>query len=257
MSWLSTVTSESKPKPPLTVIHGDGGVGKSTLAANGKSPLFIPFEDGLAGLQGVARTSRPESLAQFLSLLDELEQEEHDFRTVIIDSADWAEPVLEAAVCEMYGAPRIADIDYGKGYAALAETWVNVLNRLTRLRDNRGIFPLVICHSAVSQAPDPLKGEHPQWTLKLQKKSAARLVEWADIVGYAAVEYAVTKEKGGFGRESKRAVGTGERLLHLQPSPAFVAKNRYGMPASIPLDWAAFTQAYMHAVNPQPQEAQQ
>ena len=36
-----------------------------------------------------------------------------------------------------------------------------------------------------------------------------------------------------------RAVGSGDRLLHTAERPAFIAKNRFGLPETLPLDWAA------------------
>ena len=58
----------------------------------------------------------------------------------------------------------------------------------------------------------------------------------------------ITKtEDGGFGRERTIAAGLGkdggERILRTVGSPACVAKNRYGLPAELPLSWPALMNA--------------
>lgn len=63
----------------------------------------------------------------------------------------------------------------------------------------------------------------------------------------------ITKtEDGGFGRERTIAAGLGkdggERILRTVGSPACVAKNRYDLPAEIPLSWPALMKAL--AANP-------
>jgi hypothetical protein len=47
-------------------------------------------------------------------------------------------------------------------------------------------------------------------------------------------------------------VSSGERLLHLVERPAYIAKNRYSLPESLPLSWPAFEAALMASVAPPP-----
>jgi hypothetical protein len=47
----------------------------------------------------------------------------------------------------------------------------------------------------------------------------------------------------GFNKTNNRGFSTGERLLFTSEKPAYMAKNRYGLPDSIPMTWDAFTQA--------------
>ena len=48
------------------------------------------------------------------------------------------------------------------------------------------------------------------------------------------------KSRGG---ERTRAVSTGQRVLHVEERPAFLAKNRYSLPAELPLKWDAIKDA--------------
>lgn len=61
----------------------------------------------------------------------------------------------------------------------------------------------------------------------------------------------IQKENAGFSGE--RGIATpigadgGERILRTVGSPACIAKNRFNLPAEIPLSWAAFMDAYQKA----------
>jgi hypothetical protein len=48
------------------------------------------------------------------------------------------------------------------------------------------------------------------------------------------------KSDVGFNKKVTRALGSGERVLYTAERPAFLAKNRYGLPDVMPLDWGAF-----------------
>ena len=45
-------------------------------------------------------------------------------------------------------------------------------------------------------------------------------------------------------------MGSGERVIHTAERPAFLAKNRYGLPETLPLAWDAFAQAMLDSVKP-------
>jgi hypothetical protein len=45
----------------------------------------------------------------------------------------------------------------------------------------------------------------------------------------------IKQSDSGFGNKTTRGVTTGERLLHLVENPAYVAKNRYACPDTIPM----------------------
>ena len=69
-----------------------------------------------------------------------------------------------------------------------------------------------------------------------------------DAVLFANKKFRVTKENAGFTGERAIAapIGAdgGERIIRTVGSPACIAKNRYGLPAELPLSWQAFIDAY-------------
>ena len=80
-------------------------------------------------------------------------------------------------------------------------------------------------------------------------RAAALLQEHCDVVLFANYRMSITKADVGFNKKVARALGSGERVLHTAERPAFLAKNRYGLPDTLPLDWKAFV-----AAMPQPEQ---
>ena len=65
--------------------------------------------------------------------------------------------------------------------------------------------------------------------------------EFADVIGYASLKKIIKVTEGkGFNDDRNRAITTGERILNLSASPAYVAKNRYDMASQMPLLWSEF-----------------
>ena len=62
--------------------------------------------------------------------------------------------------------------------------------------------------------------------------------------------YSFTKQVESTVAVAASHLGSGERVLHTSERPAFLAKNRYGLPDTLPLDWPAFAQAMPEAIRP-------
>lgn len=231
--------SKNSPKPPRIIIYGSSGIGKTTFAAQSKDPIFILTEDGLGDLQ-VPKFPLATSFEDVLEALATLGKEEHEFKTVVIDSLDWLEPLVWAATCKRLGVQSIESPGYGKGYVESATEWRDFFKYVTALRDFKGMTIVMIAHGTITRVEDP---EHPAYdthTLKLHKRAAAIAEEYSDVVGFASLKTLLKSEDSGFGEKRNRAISTGERVLHLSGSAAYTAKNRYSMPDVVPLDWAEF-----------------
>ena len=86
-------------RPQKTVIFGPEGIGKSTLAAQFPAPVFLDTEGGTHHLD-VARLPAPKSWADVVAAIAALATEAHDFKTLVIDTADWLEKLLVDHVCK-------------------------------------------------------------------------------------------------------------------------------------------------------------
>jgi hypothetical protein len=63
--------------------------------------------------------------------------------------------------------------------------------------------------------------------------------EHVDAVLFANYRVSTVKTDVGFKKQVVRGVSGGDRLLHTAERPAFLAKNRFGLPETLPLDWQA------------------
>lgn len=224
---------------PRIVLYGAHGVGKSSLGASAPSPIFIQTEDGLGGLE-VDAFPLAKTADDLFSAVRSLASDEHGYKTVVVDSIDWAERLLHQAVAKAEGKSSVEKIPYGKGLVMAAEAMRSLLADLDRLRD-RGMTIVVLGHERVSRYEDPRTESYDRATLNLNKHAAALVAEWCDILAYAHIPVRIRKEDQGYGRERKRAVdGSGERMIGVQPAAAYDAKNRYGLPPLLPLHWDSF-----------------
>ena len=250
MSLLESITRGKENKPPRIFLYGQEGVGKSCTAAQAPNPVFIQTEDGLDEIN-TTKFPLAKSLNDVLNALAALRDEQHDFRTVVLDSADWLERLIWDKVCQDFGVRSIekADGGYGKGYVHALTYWRQIVSLFNDLRNVRGMIVIVIAHSKVERFEDPENAAYDRYTPRLHKSATSLLCEWVDAVLFATKRFRVSKEEGT-GFQGDRAIATaigangGERILRTVGSPACIAKNRFNLPAEIPLSWQAFMDAY-------------
>lgn len=244
---LSQLTRAIAPKPPRILIHGVAGVGKTTFAAGACKPVVIQTEDGLGTLD-VPHFPLVRTFDQVIEGLAALYTEDHDFKTVIVDSVDWLEPLVWAKACRDNGWNSIEDAGYGKGYVAALNLWRQYLDGLNALRDDRGMTVVQIAHTDIKRFDSPEHDPFDRYVIKLHSRAAALLQEHSDIVLFANYRISTVKADVGFNKKINRAVGSGERVMHTVERPAFLAKNRYALPETLPLQWQAFAQAMPEAL---------
>lgn len=236
---------KNSPKKPRIAIYGPSGIGKTTFGASAPNPIFIITEDGLGDIEVPALPTDDEGKPRVAASYDEvmealysLLKEDHDFKTVVIDSLDWTENLVWEKTCKRLHVSSIEEPGYGRGYVEASTEWKDLLDILTRLRDEKDMIVIMIAHGAVVKIEDPIHPAYDQNGLKLHKRAAAKVEEYADILGFCALKTHVTTEKEGFNQTRNRAIDTGERVMYLAPSAGFKAKNRYRLPPSIPLDYS-------------------
>ena len=238
---LSKVTTGRITKPHLLIIYGPHGVGKSTFAADAPAPIFLGAEDGANNLN-VSRLPQTKSLDVVMRGLSELLHEAHPFKTLVGDSLDWMEGLVYEAVCVDKKVKSIEDIPYGKGYAYALEKWREMMQALTRLREEKGMNIILIAHAKIKKFEDPsTPAGYERYQLKLQTGAAtdasALWREYVDTVLFANY-VTITSDA-----DKKRGFGDGTRMIYTQRRPGFDAKNRLGLPFELPLSWQDFEEA--------------
>jgi hypothetical protein len=246
---LTRLAQASAPRPPRITVFGVAGVGKTSFAAAALNPVFLLTEDGL-GMREVAHFPLVRTYDDCIGHLAALYSEEHDFSTVVVDSLDWLEPLIHTRACRDNGWSSIEEPGYGKGYVAALALWRQYFDGLNALRDERGMTVVQIAHSEIRRFDSPEHEPYDRYGLKLHARAAALVLEHSDAVLFANFRVATVKADVGFNKRVNRAVGSGERLIHTTERPAFIAKNRYALPDTLPLDWDSFARAMPEALQP-------
>ena len=243
---LDSIATGVLVRPPKICIYGVGGVGKTTWAAGAPKPIFAFTEDGQGSLD-VARFDLIKSWVDLVACAELLCNEKHDYQTFVIDSIDFAEPLLWAYTCEQANQPDIEAFGFGKGYGLAVDHVRGLFRWLDMLRD-KGMAIILISHNEIKRFEAPDTESYDRYQLRLQKTLAAYVTNWVDTLLFANYKAHVVKDKkGGFAKKDDntraRGVGVGERVIYTEERPAFVAKNRFMLPAELPLSWQAFTSA--------------
>lgn len=218
-------------RTPIKVcIYGAEGVGKTSLAAQMPEPLFIDTEGGTSRLN--VRRIKCTSWENLISIIKEVISTPTVCKTLVVDTADWAETLCVDYVCNKYRKASIEEFGYGKGYTYLAEEFGEFLKLLNKLVDV-GINPVVIAHGKPRKYELPEEqGQFDRWEMKLSKQVAPLIKEWCDMLLFCNYKtFVVTTENN-----TKKAQG-GRRVMYTTHNPCWDAKNRFGLPEELDLSF--------------------
>lgn len=249
---LSSITSAAAEwKAQKILLYGVQGLGKTVFGSTFETPILIRTEDG-AGAVDVPAFPLAATHADIVAIINTLHGE-HNFKTVVLDSLDWLEPLVWAETCRTAGHKHIEDFGYGKGYLAADEQWRFIMGGLDSLRLNRGMTLVLIAHAEIKTFQSPEVDPFDRYQIKMHKRAFALWQEWADMVLFANYKTRIEKAEAGFNKEVKRGAGTGERVIYTEERPAYLAKNRWGLPPEIYIGqdktWCAFHKALNKATS--------
>jgi len=244
-------------------LYGVEGIGKSTFAAQFPDPLFIDTEGSTKHLD-VRRFDPPTSWAMLLSQVEYVTRNPDVCKTLVIDTADWAERLCVESVCAKGNAKGLEDFGYGKGYVYLKEEFGRLINALSDVI-GKGVHVVVTAHAAMrkQELPDEL-GAFDRWELKLSKGNsekgvAAMVKEWADMVLFANYKTLVVNVDSQGAAKGKNKARGGQRVIYTSHMPTWDAKNRHNLPDELPFEYSAVAHCFMDTVPPikkdEPQQA--
>lgn len=223
------------------VIYGPEGIGKSTLASQFPNPVFIDTEGSTKHLD-VARTPKPSSWTMLLEQIKYFKQYPNQFKTLVVDTADWAESLCISNICSKSQKSGIEDFGYGKGYTYLEEEFGRFLNYLEEVVE-AGMNVVLNAHAQMRkfEQPDEM-GAYDRWELKLEKKTAPLLKEWADTILFANFKTYVVNVDGQGAQKGKNKGQGNKRVMYATHHSCWDAKNRWGLPEELPFDYSAIAQ---------------
>ena len=235
------ITKGVVKKAQKCVIYGPEGIGKSTFAAQFPEPLFIDTE-GSTNHMDVMRLPKPSSWTMLMASVTDVKNSPGCCKTLVVDTMDWAEQLCVAHVCATYQKKGVEEFGYGKGYVYVKEEVGRFLNLLSDVIDV-GINVVLTAHTQIRkfELPDEC-GSFDRYELKLGNKTGgatSQLVkEWADMVLFANYKQYVVEVN-----EKKKAQG-GSRIMHTEHHPCWDAKNRHGLKAELPFDFAQIAHCF-------------
>lgn len=241
---LTNIKKQTNIKPPIICVYGQPKIGKTTFASQSPNPLFIDIEDGLGAISASSVKITEEDrkadngLAKVFETMQAFRDQEHDFKTLVIDSLDWLEDLINKQVCIDNEVEDISQIPYGGGAIKVKEYWIEWINLIKQIRDRKNAIIILISHYQVRPFNDPRGETYDRYELKLGKHGAGLIQEFCDAIGFASQDVVRKTEKGNFGGETKKAIAKG-RSIYWQDQAACVAGNRYGLEKT-KIDWFDF-----------------
>lgn len=243
--FLDKIEVGGEMKTPFTMIHGEEGVGKTTNATKAEEVLMLMVEDGRGKLK--CHHVKPTLLKTYdnlMGFISELLTVPHRYKNVCIDTLDATERLIFDKVCSMNGRKDISSFGYGKGYEKALSLWKMLLDALYALREEKGMGVILLAHSKIERYEDPERDSYDRFVPCLNRHASSLIQGWCDTVLFATKKVYIKSTEEGFNRISKKGVGSDERVFKTTSNPAFVAKNRIGLPLEIPLDWDAYISYY-------------
>lgn len=128
------INKETDLTPKIFLIWGESMSGKTYLARQFPNPLIINTDGNAKKVD--TPSVEISKFTEFIEVIDALEKEQHDYKTVIIDLVDDIEIMLTNYICEQSKVEALADIGFGKGFAKFNQVWKNLMMKLSQMPYN-------------------------------------------------------------------------------------------------------------------------
>lgn len=163
---MLNITKGKIQRAQKVVIYGPEGIGKSSLAAQFPEPLFIDTEGGTSHMD-VRRIDKPKTWEELLNIVKEVVMTPGVCKTLVIDTADWAEQLIVSYLCAKYKQNSIESFGYGKGYTYMSEEFSRLLTACDYVIAV-GINVVITAHAKMRkfEQPDEM-GAYDRWEMKL------------------------------------------------------------------------------------------
>ena len=243
---LSSLKSTKRNDPPITLLYGVDGIGKTSLAAEFPNPIYL-FTDGERPPSDIDLPTPtneggdPVALSSFKDVLDWfalLLTEQHEYGTVIVDSLDGLEPLVDATTATRIGASSVTDNSkgspaaFGNGIVETRVEWGEFMAACSAL-SRAGIYVVLLVHPEIKRFDSPVTDPYDRYIVKLNKHASAVVRERCDVVGFLNRRVSLKTKEVGMRKEVTHAEGGKEVQIHLNEGAGFLAKNRYGMPDAV------------------------
>ena len=246
---LAQVSNKPTTKPFRLFLYAVEKFGKSTFASMAPAPVFIAVDDGLAQIRDPntglmpSHFPQPESWGDVIECIDELIEQPHQFKTLVLDPLGWLETMVYAEYIRLHPKTEKGEVvheidDYGwfKGQRGAVDVWRILLARLERLMA-KGMNIILIAHCAVKSFKNPSGPDFDRYVPAMDERGANVLKQWCDAIIFGNYESIAFK-----GKDDTKAKGLGgsKRSMFTERRDDYDAGNRYGLPREMPFDFGEF-----------------
>jgi hypothetical protein len=251
---LSDIVTKGPNLPSRIILHATEGFGKTSFGAMFPKVIFIEAkgETGLGTLIDAGRVpetphfpNAAQTWTELMGQIDFLLETDHGYRAVAIDTINGIERLCHEHTCDTeYGGDwgERGFMGFHKGYATALAPWREMLSKLDRLRSEKRMTIILLCHTAVKNFKNPEGSDYDRYEAKMHQSTWSLTKEWADIVLFGHYQTVVAgkggKEETDVSKRGK-AIGGSERILLTTRTAAYDAKNRLGLPAEIDCGFSA------------------
>ena len=260
---LGSIKKETVLRAPRIIVLGVEKIGKSSFACGSRfekgelveTGLNAPILISVKGEEGADDLDVPKfptcnNFDNIIESIGSLYSGDHEYRTVVLDSASAMEPLVYQAVCDAANVTSIEAVGggYGKGFTEAVSYWRRITEGLDALRNSKGMSSIIIGHVKVKRFDDPAGESYDQYVLDIHEKAVNMLFRWADVILFCNTKVKVKKEDKGFNKTANKGkdLNSGSRFIFTQKRPAHPGGGRgaYGrLPYEMPLDWSEFMKA--------------
>jgi len=212
------------------LVYGVEGIGKSTFASQFPSPIFFDTEDRLAHLDVASIPIN--SIADFDYALKE---DLSEFKTIILDTVDFFEKIcINHVIKNNYMGDTDKYMSYGSGFRAMRTLFEKYINNLNNYCTQHGKHFVLIGHARMQKVEDVLLAKQfDRWTITLDDRNSEFVKAMVDCNFFCQYQHIAMEGKD----KKTRAVATQNRILYTQHHAGFDAKNSWGLPESIEMDY--------------------
>ena len=253
MSLLSKAVHGVVIKPQIYLIYGPNGGGKSTLASAFEAPFMIDLEDGSGFISGLTRVTPDviQGYKQVEELILELNKP-HKFKTLIIDSLESLETLIQKQVCDSHKVTSIESIPYGKGLVMAREMCEELMKKLQALRDQQLMNIIIIAHSQTKTFTDPNQNvAYDRYGLRANEKLANVVKDLSDSIYFLTYKVDTVSQVG---KDKVKAFSSNERVIHTRWSSAFDAKSRFPVESEIVFDLSKIDEVVQKLIPTKPED---
>jgi hypothetical protein len=242
---LSALSKPSNDRPIIATLFGEGGMGKTTLAAMFPDPVFIRTEDGTASLAGADNVSLfpvSQSPQDVFDAIEALATQNHAFKTVVFDSVTQFEKLCIRKILDDEPNPKCKNMaaahgGYGKAFGILDGLHQELRESAGWLATEKGMNVIFLAHATTEELELPDIDKYSRYTVTLHKNRqydcAHHYTNNVDLVAFIRLKTNVRGTSEG----KKRAISDGEREIICFPVASNVSKNRFGISEPIPFNF--------------------